>query len=173
MMKFYLTFSTVTFYRYCFNCCTLQLHKPLCPFALSGIFCHNYGAFIQAIFWFWIAGFSHTSCCNCCNILPCYTITILNMNETEHGGSCSWSLGAGVWLGVLFGGSGHVMKKNVRRKAVKPGHLVSVCLCGCSCVGVRNIFMASGLCRHVSLGSSFLKVPVCLVILQCYLLIYL
>jgi hypothetical protein len=46
------------------------------------------------------------------------------MNETEHGGSCSWSLRAGVWLGVLFGGSGYVMKKNVRRKAVKPGHSV-------------------------------------------------
>ena len=72
------------------------------------------------------------------------------MNETKHGGSCSWSLGAGVWCGVLFGGSGHVMKRNVRRKALKPGPSVFVCLCGCSCGGVRNILMAPELCRHVS-----------------------
>jgi hypothetical protein len=61
------------------------------------------------------------------------------MNETEQGDLCSWSLHAGVWLGVLFGGSGHVMKKNVKRKAVKPGHSVFVCLCG-SVVWVLGIF---------------------------------
>jgi hypothetical protein len=72
------------------------------------------------------------------------------MNETEHGGSCSWSLGAGVWRAVLFDGSGHVMKKNVRRKGVKTGHSVFVCPCGCSCGIIRNILMASGLCRRVS-----------------------
>jgi len=149
-MKFYITFSTVTFYRCCFNCCSLQLHKPLCPFAQSGICFHNYGASVHAFFWFWIAEFSHASCLNSCNILPCYTVTILKMNETEHGGSCIWSLGEGVWHGVLFGGSGHVMKKNVTRKAVKPSHSVCVCLCGCSCGCVTTILMASGLCRCVS-----------------------
>lgn len=72
------------------------------------------------------------------------------MNEAEHTGSCSWSLGEDVWLGVLCSGSGHVMKKIVRGEAVKLDHSVFVCLSGCSCGNVTTILMASGLCRKVS-----------------------
>jgi hypothetical protein len=150
MMKCYPTVSTVTFYRYCFDCCNLQLDKPLCFFALSDTFFHNYAATTQAVLQFWHAQFSHTWCWNCCNILPCITVTILKMNEAERGSSCSWSLGGGIWCGVLFSGSGHVMKKNVRRKAMKQGHSVCVCLCGCHCGGVMIISLASRLCRNVS-----------------------
>jgi hypothetical protein len=151
-MKFYLTFSTVTFCRYCFNCCTLQLHKPFCPFALSGIFFYNYGASVQAIFRFWLQCLAMPCVHIVVNILPCYTVNILKMNQTEHGGLCSLSLGEGVWHGVLYGGSGHVMKKNVRRTAVKPGHSVSVCLCGCSCGGCYDCFGGFWVMQDCSLG---------------------
>jgi hypothetical protein len=92
-MKRYLTFSAVTFRRYC---CTLQLHKPLCPSALSGIFFYNYGASVQAGFWFCLHGLAMPCVEIVVNILPCYTVTILKMNETEHGDVCSSSLGEGV-----------------------------------------------------------------------------